>query len=134
MFCPGSVEVCVNVAIGNDPALELVEFFRIELTTQDSAVCLDPKEANITIISDDSKWLFCHYLYLLLYWAAVYLYVPFIDVTINLEQSEFTIEESVGNLNVCAILSGDSEIIVVTPLTISDGNALGLFPFCWPKL
>ncbi len=49
--------MCVNVTITNDPALELVEFFRLELTTQDSAVGLDPKEANITIISDDSKWL-----------------------------------------------------------------------------
>ncbi len=56
-FGPGSLEVCVIITIANDPILELVELFRLELTTQDSAVDLDPKEANITIISDDSKWL-----------------------------------------------------------------------------
>ncbi len=50
--------MCVNVMIANDAYLELVEVFRLELTSQDSAVGLDPKEANITIISDDSK--LCH--------------------------------------------------------------------------
>ncbi len=134
MFGPGSVEVCVNVTITNDPDLELVEFFQIELTTQDSAVGLDPKEANITIISDDSKSASCS-TSSTFYCTEVlcYSYIPVTDVTINLEQSEYTIEESGGNLNVCAILSGDSQVIVVTPFTILDGNAQGLFPFCWPN-
>ncbi len=135
MFGPGNVEMCVNVMIASDASLELVEVFRLELTTQDSDVGLDPKEANITIISDDSKSVSCS-TSSTFYRTEVlcYSYIPVTDVTINLEQSEYTIKESVESLNVCAILSGDSEVIVVTPFTILDGNTQGPFPFCWPKL
>ncbi len=49
-------------------------------------------------------------------------------MTVGLLQSEYSIQESVSELMVCAMLTGQSEIDVAVSLSTVDGTAQGLPP------
>ena len=51
----GADQQCTSISISNDPILETVELFSVELNTSDQAVTLHPSSANITIEDNDSK-------------------------------------------------------------------------------
>ena len=56
-FGPGNTEQTVMIAIIDDVRLEPIEHFNsiVSLTATDPSVGLNPSDANITIIDNDSK-------------------------------------------------------------------------------
>ena len=51
----GADQQCTSISISDDPILENVEFFSVELNTSDQAVTLHLSSANITIEDNDGK-------------------------------------------------------------------------------
>ena len=51
----GADQQCTSISISDDPILENVELFSVQLNTSDQAVTLHPRSANITIEDNDGK-------------------------------------------------------------------------------
>ncbi len=47
-------------------------------------------------------------------------------MVIDLEQAEYIVEESVGAVNICAILTVDTQVNVIVSLVTLDGSAQGM--------
>ncbi len=56
LFGPEVVEQCTVVFIVEDGVTEISEMFTVELSTSDPDVILDPDSANVTILGNDSKF------------------------------------------------------------------------------
>ncbi len=55
-------------------------------------------------------------------------------MTVGLLQSEYSIQESVSELRVCAIITGEIEREVVVSYTTMEGTAQGLPPSSYSRL
>ena len=54
-FQPSTTELCVNIPVSGDVALEDNEVFTVQLSTSDPSLLLSVSSANVTIVDNDSK-------------------------------------------------------------------------------
>ena len=54
-FQPSTTELCVNIPVSGDVALEDNEVFTVQLSTSDPSLLLSLSSANVTIVDNDSK-------------------------------------------------------------------------------
>ena len=90
---------CINVTIVDDVLVENTETFKLWLTSKDEAVSLISDHLTVVIIDNDK-------------------------VLLALEQTNFTVNESIGQLEVKARLSGKLERDVMFSVKTSDETAL----------
>ena len=121
----GSTELLVPVAIINDNLLETNEIFTLELSTTAERVTFTQSTATATIMDDDGIF---NAQYILLLSRAVLsilmtLYCILVEVNVSLEQGSYTVEEAVGSMNVCLVLSGELGRDITVTLETSDNSA-----------
>ena len=90
---------CINITIVDDDLVEDTETFQLWLTSKDEAVSLMSNQLTLMIVDNDKALL-------------------------ALEQTNFTVNESIGQLEVTVRLSGQLERNVIFSVTSDDGTAL----------
>ena len=90
---------CINITIVDDDLVEATEAFVLNLTSKDEAVSLMSNQLTLMITDNDKALL-------------------------ALEQTNFTVNESIGKLEVKVRLSGQLERDVVFSVKTDDGTAL----------
>ncbi len=90
---------CINVTIVDDDLVENTETFQLWLTSKDKAVSLISSQVTLMIVDNDKALL-------------------------ALEQTNFTVNESIGQLEVKVRIIGQLERDVFFSVTTDDGTAL----------
>ena len=123
-FQSAAVEQCTQIGIEDDTILENNETFSVQLSTLDPDVNLTLSTATVTIEDDDSElynlshyFTFCNFVFF------------YTDVTVGLQQSAYEINEELGPLEVCTVLSEVTERTVVVTLATIPRTAQGLLIF-----
>ena len=118
-FRPISANVpqCGNLLLANDDILESDESFLVTLSSPDGAVVFTPDATTVTINNDDSKLLFCGHVtrFIITYCVLV--------VFARVERAEYTVQENQNSVEVCAEVSGGTQIPVSLALVSIDGSA-----------
>ena len=63
MFNAGTTRACANLITETDQVVEGLETLELRLTTDDSAVILNPDTSNVKIVDTDSESLDVNFLY-----------------------------------------------------------------------
>jgi hypothetical protein len=90
---------CINVTIVDDDLVENTETFQLWLTSKDKAASLISSQVTLMIVDNDKALL-------------------------ALEQTNFTVNESIGQLEVKVKIIGQLERNVIFSVTTDDGTAL----------
>lgn len=92
------VRKCINITIIDDELVEDTEIFSLTLASEDNAVSLIPDRLTVMILDNDK-------------------------VTLTLQQTNYTVNESVGQLELNVELKGTLERNITVSLETTDGNA-----------
>ena len=128
-FQPRSADVpqCDILQLINDDILESDENFRIILSTSDSAVVINPDTTLVTINNDDCKL----HLKFIVPTYSDHSFTSFdgldlfscVVVFTRIEQVEYSVQESRNSVEVCAEVSGRTQIPMSVTLASLDVSA-----------
>ncbi len=118
LFGPGVVKQCTKVFIEEDGVTEISEVFTVELSTSDPDVILDPGSANVTILGNDSKFVWHQQVYMIL--TTITINGCNAGVAVRLQQLAYEVSEGDLSVMICAELIGETEREVVISLTTSN--------------
>ena len=118
---------CGQVTIRNDNVCEIDETFFVQLESSDGGVNISLNVATVTITDDDDcseYWIF---------WPSKMLHavawlmlnILFLSTVIRLQDAQYSINEQVGTVTVCAVLDGESEEDLHVTWSTLSGTAIG---------
>ena len=127
IFPPASqTDLCWSIAIENDNLLEGIEAFLVSLSTNDSQVILNPDQAQVTILENDSKLkaIYLHHTpdYTTCSQVISYCVILFCDAAalIEFERTLYMFSEEDSAAEVCVTLTGSIQVPVSVQIHSND--------------
>ena len=118
------MQQCLSPSVVTDMILEMNETFSLVLTSSDNAVILEPFPNTTVVIVDNGSMYSCLNLIL----CSELVRFPFTAVIVGFELTSYTVLESEIAVNVCVVLTGEIErmviVIIFTPNTSSGKQSL----------
>ena len=127
VFPPASqTDICWSIAVENDNLLEGTEAFLVSLSTNDSQVILNPDQAQVTILENDSKLkaIYLHYIpdYTTCSQVISYCVILLFDAaaSIDFERTLYMFSEEDSAAEVCVTLTGSIQVSVSVQIHSND--------------